>query len=159
MATGPASGDRTSDHPIGSIGEPARGDPMSAAPESPLNQLDRFAALTDDEIALIADHGTPVTIPADWSLIWEKTPADKAYIILEGEVSVRRGGEEIARLGPGDTVGESAIVAHRLRSASVVSLTPLRVLHFTSETVQELIDTVPSFKTALEQTTADRLGS
>jgi CRP/FNR family cyclic AMP-dependent transcriptional regulator len=123
-----------------------------------LSQLDRFAELTDQEIQLIADHGTPVTIPADWSLIWEKTPADKAYIILDGEVSVRVGGEEIARLGPGDTVGESAIVAHRLRSASVVSLTPLKVLHFTADAVRELIDTVPTFKTALEQTTADRLG-
>jgi CRP/FNR family cyclic AMP-dependent transcriptional regulator len=123
-----------------------------------LSHLDRFAALTDEEVQLIADHGTPVNIPADWSLIWEKTPADKAYIILDGEVSVRVGGEEIARLGPGDTVGESAIVAHRLRSASVVSLTPLKVLHFTSEAVRELIDTVPTFRVALEQTTADRLG-
>ena len=132
---------------------------MSEAPQSPLNQLDRFADLTDDEIRLIADHGTPVNIPADWSLIWEKTPADKAYIILEGEVSVRHGNEEIARLGPGDTVGESAIVAHKLRSANVVSLTPLRVLHFTSDAVRELINTVPRFREALEQTTADRLGN
>ena len=131
---------------------------MTDPSASQLNQLDRFAALTDEEIQIIADHGTPVTIPADWSLIWEKTPADKAYIILEGEVSVRIAGEEVARLGPGDTVGEIAIVAHRLRSASVVSLTPLKVLHFTSEAVRELIDTVPTFRTALEQTTADRLG-
>ena len=131
---------------------------MSEPSVPQLNQLDRFAALTDEEIQIIADHGTPVTIPADWSLIWEKTPADKAYIILEGEVSVRIAGEEVARLGPGDTVGEIAIVAHRLRSASVVSLTPLKVLHFTSEAVRELIDTVPTFRTALEQTTADRLG-
>ena len=131
---------------------------MSTPSESSLNHLDRFAALTDDEIKVIADRGTPVTVPADWSLIWEKTPADKAYIILDGEVSVRRGNEEIARLGPGDTVGESAIVSHRLRNASVVSLTPLKVLHFTADAVQELLDTVPAFRTALEQTTADRLG-
>ena len=131
---------------------------MSEPSVPQLNQLERFAALTDEEIQIIADTGTPVTIPADWSLIWEKTPADKAYIILEGEVSVRIAGEEVARLGPGDTVGEIAIVAHRLRSASVVSLTPLKVLHFTSEAVRELIDTVPTFRTALEQTTADRLG-
>jgi len=133
--------------------------PLSAASGPALNHLDRFAALTDEEIAFIADHGTPVNIPADWSLIWEKTPADKAYIILDGEVSVRRGGQEIARLGPGDTVGEAAIVSHKLRNASVVSVTPLKVLHFTADAVRELIDTVPTFKTALEQTTADRLGN
>lgn len=124
-----------------------------------VKKLDRFANLSDEEVALLARHGTRVHIPAHWGLIWEKTPADKAYIILEGEVSVRKGREEIARLGPGDTVGEAAIVAHKLRSASVVSVTDLEVLHFTDEAVHHLIDTVPSFRAALEQTTAERLGT
>lgn len=123
-----------------------------------LKRLERFSGLSDDDVRMIVDNGTAVHIPAHWGLIWEKTPADKAYIILDGEVSVRKGTEEIARLGPGDTVGESAIVAHRLRSASVVSVTELNVLHFTSEAVQSLIDTVPAFRTALEQTTRERLG-
>lgn len=122
-----------------------------------LRALDRFSALTDAEVALIASYGTAVHIPAHWGLIWEKTPADKAYIILSGEVSVRKGREEIARLGPGDTVGESAIVGHRLRSASVVSMTDLEVLHFTSEAVRELMEKSPTFKTALEATTSERL--
>ena len=77
-----------------------------------------------------------VRLPANWSLIWEKTPADKAYLIVEGEVSVRKGKEEVARLGPGDVIGEMAIVGHKLRSASVVSLTPLEVIHFTKEALE-----------------------
>jgi CRP-like cAMP-binding protein len=123
-----------------------------------LRALDRFSSLSDDELALLADAGTAVHIPAHWGLIWEKTPADKAYIILSGEVSVRKGRDEIARLGPGDTVGESAIVGHRLRSASVVSVTDLEVLHFTSEAVAELMGKSATFKAALETTTAERLG-
>lgn len=123
-----------------------------------LRALDRFSALTDNEVNLLAEAGTAVHIPAHWGLIWEKTPADKAYIILSGEVSVRKGRDEIARLGPGDTVGESAIVGHRLRSASVVSVTDLEVLHFTSEAVRELMEKSPTFKAALENTTAERLG-
>ena len=131
---------------------------MSKSPDTArLTRLDRFSDLSDDEVRLIASRGTQVHLPSDWSLIWEKTPADKAYIILRGEVSVRRKGEEIARLGPGDTVGESAIVGHKLRNASVVSLTELDVLHFTSEAVRELIGEVPAFRKALEQTTRDRL--
>lgn len=133
---------------------------MKASSErAQLTQLDRFADLSDSEISAIVDHGTAVTVPANWSLIWEKTPADKAYLILDGEVSVRRGGSEIARLGPGDTVGEAAIVTHKLRNASVISVTPLQVLHFTSEAVRTLISQVPKFKEALEQTTRERLDS
>ena len=133
---------------------------MTESPEpEDLARLDRFADLTDDELALLVSKGTRLHIPANWSVIWERTPADKAYIILDGEVSVRKGGQEIARLGPGDTVGEAAIIAHKLRSASVVSVTELEVLHYTSGAVEELLDSVPSFRAAMEQTTRERLGT
>ena len=48
-------------------------------------------------------------------------------------MSVRKGGVEIATLGPGSVVGEAAIVNRTLRSATVVALTPLKVVHFTRE--------------------------
>lgn len=87
-----------------------------------------------------------------------KTVVDKAYLIIEGEVAVRKGKEEIARLGPGDVIGEMAIVGHKLRSASVVSLTPVEGIHFTKESLTELLDEVPAFGEALRGTTSDRLG-
>ena len=52
-----------------------------------------------------------------------------------------------------------AIVGHKLRSASVVSVTPLEVIYFTKEAVEALLDEVPAFGEALRDTTADRLGS
>jgi CRP-like cAMP-binding protein len=52
-----------------------------------------------------------------------------------------------------------AIVNHRLRSASVVSLTPLEVIHFTKESLEQLLVEVPAFGQALRETTADRLGN
>ena len=101
--------------------------------------------------------GTPLTLPEGWSPIAERTPADKAYLITEGEVSVRRGGEEVATLGPGAIVGEAAIINRSLRSATVVALTPLRVVHFTSERLSELAEEVPAFGQALRQASAERL--
>jgi len=38
-------------------------------------------------------------------------------------------------------------------------VTELEVLHYTSEAVQELLDSVPSFRAAMEQTTRERLGT
>ena len=124
-----------------------------------LQQLHRLEDLSDKDLKKVIDKGRHVRLPANWSLIWEKTPADKAYLIVDGEVSVRKGKEEIARLGPGDVIGEMAIVGHKLRSASVVSLTPVEVIHFTKEALEELLDEVPAFKDALRQTTDDRLGA
>ena len=123
-----------------------------------LAKVPMFDDLSDAELQKIVRSGTEVTVPEHWSLIWEKTPGDKAYIILDGEVVVRKGKTEIARLGPGDVVGESAIVNHKLRNASVVSTTPVRVLHFTREAVEELCSAIPTFKAALDAAAGERIG-
>lgn len=109
-----------------------------------------FETFTKQDVARISAAGTRVTLPQGWSPIWETTPADKAYILLAGIVSVRHHGEEIARLGPGDIMGETAILNHSLRNASIVSLTPLDLIHLTSEAVLRLRDEMPAFHDALE---------
>lgn len=139
------------------VAAPGAGSAPDPRPEQ-LGRLNRLEALEDRDLKRVIDRGRHVRLPAQWSLIWEKTPADKAYLIVEGEVAVRKGKQEIARLGPGDVIGEMAIVGHRLRSASVVSLTPVEVIHFTKEALTGLLDEVPAFGKALRETTADRLG-
>jgi CRP-like cAMP-binding protein len=124
-----------------------------------LAKLDRFKGFSDAEIKLVVEAATYLTVPEGWAMMSENTPADKAYLIVDGEVSVRKRGSEIARLGPGDVIGEIAIVNHKLRSASVVSLTPLEVIHFTRESLEQLLDSVPAFGEALRATTDDRLGA
>ena len=129
-----------------------------APPPERLKRLNRLEDLSEKDLKTVIDKGRHVHLPANWSLIWEKTPADLTYLIVEGEVAVRMGKEEVARLGPGDVIGEMAIVGHKLRSASVLSLTPVEVIHFTKESLAELLDEVPAFGEALRETTADRLG-
>lgn len=115
-----------------------------------------FESFTPQEVARISAAGTRVHLPEGWSPISERTPADKAYILLEGRVSVRRGKEEIAQLGPGDIMGEKAIVGHSLRTASIVALTPLDLIHLTAEAVEKLCDEMPSFREALNAVVESR---
>ena len=122
-----------------------------------IEQMTKFAHLNEKQIHKIVEKGTYLTVPQGWAIIMENTPGDKAYLILDGEVSVRHGSNEIARLGSGAMIGEVALVAHKLRTASVVSVTPLEVLHFTAEALQDLEDEIPDFRKALEGLTAERL--
>jgi CRP/FNR family transcriptional regulator, cyclic AMP receptor protein len=117
-----------------------------------------FDSFTPREVAQISAHGRRVKLPQGWSPIWEDTPADKAYILLEGTVSVRRDGSEIAQLGSGDIVGEAAIVGHTLRTASVVALTPLVAIHFTDRDLNELLAEMPSFRDKLTAVVESRVG-
>ncbi|WP_300683363.1 cyclic nucleotide-binding domain-containing protein [Nocardioides sp.] len=116
-----------------------------------------FSLFTPQEIAKISAAGTRVSLPEGWSPIWEDTPADKAYIILTGTVSVRRDGDEVAQLGPGDIVGEAAILNRALRNASIVALTPLDLIHLSPEALLRLSVEMPSFGQALEKIAAERV--
>jgi CRP/FNR family transcriptional regulator, cyclic AMP receptor protein len=121
-----------------------------------LDHIDRFSGMSDDEVKKIASTGTYVTVPAEGSLMGEGTSADKAYLLISGEVSVRKHGKQVAKLGPGDIFGEMGIVNHKLRTATVVSLTRLECLHFTRQQIEELEQQIPSFREALESSAQSR---
>lgn len=123
------------------------------------NSQSFFSLFTPEEIAKISASGTRVNLPEGWSPIWESTPADKAYIILSGTVSVRQNGREIAQLGPGDIVGEAAVVNRSLRTASIVALSPLELIHLSAEALTRLDVEMPRFHEALETVAADRFGT
>lgn len=122
-----------------------------------LARVNRFEGFTDEEIHEVAKTATYLTVPANWALMVEQQPADKAYLILTGEVSVRRHGEEVARLGAGEVIGEMALVNHKLRSATVVADSPLEVLHFTAENVAALTAKIPHFRDALMGAVEERI--
>lgn len=121
-----------------------------------LADLPRFSGFDTEDRREIAKTGRFLTVPEHWALMVEKTPADKAYLILHGEVSVRQGGDEIARVGRGELIGEIGIVDHRLRSATVVAETPLEVLHFTAADIESLESRLPKFREAIEATAGER---
>jgi len=122
-----------------------------------LARVNRFHDFSDEEIHQVVQAATYLTVPDGWALMVEQQPADKAYLILAGEVSVRRHGEEVARLGAGEVIGEMALINHKLRSATVVADTPLEVLHFTNDTVAELTAKIPHFRDALVGAVEERI--
>lgn len=115
-----------------------------------------FDALSTADAKRVRAAGTALRLPEGWSPIGERTPADKAYILTAGEVSVRRNGTEIARLGAGQVIGETAIVNRTLRTATIVALTPLEVIHFTSERLEQLVAEIPAFAEALRSADVER---
>ena len=106
----------------------------------------------------IEKTGRRVTLPEGWAPISESTSADKLYIVVSGEVSVRRHGEEIARLGAGDVMGERALLGHSLRTASLVALTKLDLIHLSDTDVTTLSADMPEFKRALDEAASAHAG-
>jgi CRP/FNR family cyclic AMP-dependent transcriptional regulator len=115
-----------------------------------------FDAATVDRLATV---GTAVNIPAGWSVIMESTPADSAYIVLDGSAEIRKSGQTIATLGAGDVFGEIALVNHRLRNASVIAASPLKALRLGQEAISDLLEHDGGFADSLRASAEERLAN
>lgn len=65
------------------------------------------------------------------------------FVIEDGTVDVVRDGKPIATLGPGDVVGEIALLGQHRRMASVVARTPVRALALHVDALQSLTSEMP----------------
>lgn len=111
--------------------------------EQTLAALPPLSGCADKEIRHLAEAGRAVRLPAHWSLIAERTPGDTCYLLLEGEATVTSSGQQIATLTPGTLFGEVGLLDHRLRSATVTSTTPVRVLSLPYSSLEPLLTREP----------------
>ena len=87
-----------------------------------------FQGLSTRHLRRIRDLTEPADYMAGATLVKEGTEGDSFFVILEGLAKVTVGRRTINRLMPGDYFGEISLLDGGLRSASVVSETPLKVL-------------------------------
>ena len=86
---------------------------------------------------------TPATDAWCAEVIDQGRPGLEAYVILEGTASVTIGGQQVNEVGPGDIVGEMALIDHRPRSATVTATSPMRLLAFDAQRFRRLLDEMP----------------
>lgn len=110
-----------------------------------VKKKNRYAAVEElaaDIDALMSGASLPVTrvFEAGESLMQAGDTAQEAYVITAGEVEVFRdtGGKQVrlGTLGPGDVVGEMALITNERRSATVVALKQTQVQVITSDSLK-----------------------
>ena len=87
-----------------------------------------FAGLSTMHLKRIGDLAETADYMAGASLVKEGTEGDAFYVIIEGLAKVVMGRRTINQLMPGDYFGEISLLDGGVRTASVVSETPLKVL-------------------------------
>ena len=108
-----------------------------------------FAGCRADDLAALARAGQVTSVPAHWTFVHEGTPADACYVLLEGRAQVCVSGEERAVLEPGAVTGEMGLLSRSLRSASIVSATPVRVLRVDYPQLADLLAARPRLHDSL----------
>lgn len=105
-----------------------------------LKRVDLFAEIPGQELARIAQAAEEVQVRAGNELMREGELGDSLYMVLSGEVEVRRGDRPVTRLGPPECVGELALLDSEPRSATVRALESTRVLKLEREAFYELMN-------------------
>ena len=118
---------------------------MSASADAAaLRQVPLFAAATDEELLRLAGQAYPRRLGRGQVLFVEGEPADAMYVVRSGRVKVFVGsarGDELVLgvLGPGDSLGELALVDNAPRSAGAEAIDDVELLCLPAAAVQRLL--------------------
>lgn len=126
------------------------------AKERMLQQLTLFRGLGPKELHAVASLVDESSRPAGWTLMREGQGGDEAFIIVDGVASVTIDDAPVATLGPGDAVGEMALLDAAPRSATVRAETDLSLLVVTPQTLASLL-AIPSVSRAMLRSLTARL--
>lgn len=116
-----------------------------------------FAGCTADELAQIASIADEIDLPAGRQLTTESAPGQEVVVVVEGRADVRRGDQVINSIGPGEFVGEVALVTGQPRTATVLATTPVHALVIEGHAFANLIADAPGIRTKVERAAAEHL--
>jgi CRP/FNR family transcriptional regulator, cyclic AMP receptor protein len=124
-----------------------------------IRNLPLFELCSKRDLRRIAALAVERSVDAGTELISEGEPGTEFYVVVDGEIDVRRKGRRVGRLGAGSYVGEIALLSRSPRSATVLAATPLRVLVISGHEFVELLDNLPELWLKVARTLADRVES
>ena len=117
--------------------------------------------LAEEDLERLHAMSHTTTIPAGTFLMREGEPGDTLYIIIDGELEILKsqGGTErvIATRGPGEVIGEMAVLQRAPRFASVRTLRDSRLFMIDHDTLATLLSQSPSATQAILDTVVTRL--
>jgi len=102
-----------------------------------------FAGMSADELAAAAEHFEEVEVRVGDELTHEDDFGYSFFVVLDGHVTVTRGDETLAELGPGDHFGEVALVHGQKRNATVKAADYGRLAKMMIWDVRELMEKNP----------------
>jgi CRP-like cAMP-binding protein len=104
-----------------------------------LRKVPLFSACSSDELREIAGVADELNFREGKILTRQGGPGREMFILLDGTVKVERNGEQVNTLGPGDFLGEGALVLGKPRNATVTSTSPLRALVISEGNYRQLL--------------------
>ncbi len=122
-----------------------------------LAQVPLFSACSKKDLQLVAKRAEDVKVDAGKQLVSEGDAGTEFFVIIDGNATVKRHGQKVASLGPGQFFGDLALLDKAPRNATVTADGPMELLVLGQREFAGLIDDVPEFAHKLLAGLARRL--
>jgi hypothetical protein len=141
--------------PLASVDRSARTPDPEAL--SLLRSMPLFAPLDPPTVERLALDAVPLRLPASSDVIVQGDEGDRFYVVAEGSLSAIRDEAAVGTLGAGDGFGEIALLRDVPRTATVRSLTPVRLFALERDAFLGAVTGHPQSTEAADAIVRDRM--
>jgi CRP/FNR family transcriptional regulator len=126
-----------------------------------LREVPIFADLSPEDLQRLAAIASEQWYPNSTTIFHQGDEGNEMFIIVNGQVQVVRSADgkdqSLAQRGPGDFVGEMAIIESVPRSATLITQGEVRVLAIEGETFKQILRERPEVSLAVLRSVSRRL--
>jgi len=116
-----------------------------------------LAGCSKRELEQVAKAGDELDVAAGTLLVDQGETGQEAFLVLSGEVGIKRNGRRIATATAGDMVGELSLLDHGPRTASAECDTDCTLFVLDQRHFRSVLESNPSFTAKLLATLAGRI--
>ncbi len=122
-----------------------------------LQNVELFSRVTSEELSYLAGIATEVDIPPGRVLYSEGDAPNGLYVVVSGSVLMRRGSDEIDRIGPNGVIGAWALFDDEPRLTTAESVEEARLLFVPREDFYDVLSDHVEMTAALFKHLVQRL--
>ncbi len=112
--------------------------------------------LNEHEMHVLSTLGTLVELDAHEIFAAEGAVGREAVVLVTGSAHVMREGDTIAEVGPGTILGESALLTHEPRNASLMTTSPSTLAVLNAREFASFLDQCPRIAAKVDELVAAR---
>jgi CRP/FNR family transcriptional regulator, cyclic AMP receptor protein len=122
-----------------------------------LKKVPLFSGCSKGELRELAKTADELDLRQGTVLTREGRLGREFFVLIDGTAEVTKKGKKIAQLGPGDWLGEIALITDSPRTATVTATSPVDVLVITDRRFRSVVETMPSIAVKVLASVGQRL--
>ena len=116
-----------------------------------------FSGCSNKELEKVAKASDEISMTAGTLIVDQGQTGREAFVIMSGDVTVKRNNRKVATLSSGDVVGELSLLDHGPRTATAICETDCTLLVIDQRRFLSVIDDVPAISHKLLASLASRI--